>query len=352
MMSTIRTTIQKAADGQDLTRSEAEDAMKEIMSGHATPAQIGAFLTALRVKGEAIREIAAFARVMRQFATRIEPQVNDILVDTCGTGGDKMNTINISTGAMFVAAGAGVIIAKHGNRSVTSKAGCADVLETLGVKIDVRPEVVKRSIEDIGIGFMFAPTFHGAMKHAIGPRKEIGLRTVFNILGPLTNPGGAKAQVMGVYDYKLTEKLARVLSELGCERSMVVHGLDGMDEISTVGKTRISELEDGRVRTYTIKPEDYQIPRTKPKEIAGKDAKGNARELLKVLRGKRGPHRDVIQLNAAAAILMSGKAEDLNHGLELAGEAIDSGLALEKLIQLVQSTKGEIKKLEALGDFF
>lgn len=347
-MNSIRTSIQKVADDQDLSSFEAEDAMKDIMSGSATPSQIGAFLTALRGKGETIEEITAFARVMRQFATRIEPRVDDILVDTCGTGGDRINTINISTGAMLVAAGADVLIAKHGNRSVTSKSGSADVLEALGVNIDISPEEVERSIEEIGIGFMFAPTFHDAMKHAIGPRREIGLRTVFNVLGPLTNPAGAQAQVMGVYDGGLTEKLARVLGRLGCERAMVVHGLDGVDEISTFGKTRISELKDGGVETYIIDPEDYQIPKTTPEEIAGRDAEGNAKMLLKVLRGEEGPHRDVIQLNAAAAILVSGRAGDMEYGLELAGEAIDSGRALERLRQLVRATNGEVGKLEKL----
>lgn len=338
MKNSIRSCIQKVADGQDLSELEAEGAMKDIMSGSATPSQIGAFLTALRNKGETIQEIAAFARIMREFATKIEPKVDDILVDTCGTGGDQINTINISTGAMFVAAGAGVLIAKHGNRSVTSKSGSADVLEALGVKIDLPPEEVERAIEEIGIGFMFAPTFHGAMKHAIGPRKEIGLRTVFNVLGPLTNPAGARAQVMGVYDSELTEKLARVLNELGCERAMIVHGLDGLDEISTFGATKISELKNDKVKTYTIKPEDCKISKTTPKEIAGTSANGNAEILLKVLRGEKGPARDVIQLNAGAAILVSGKAENLGEGLELAGEAIDSGRALEKLNQLIEIT--------------
>lgn len=349
-MNSIRTAIRRVADGHDLSRHEAEGVMKEIMSGNATPSQIGSFLTALRGKGETIQEIAAFASVMRQFATRIDPQVEDILVDTCGTGGDQINTINISTGAMFVAAGADVRIAKHGNRSVTSKSGSADVLEALGVNINLSPEEVERSIEKVGIGFMFAPIFHGSMKHAIGPRKEIGLRTVFNVLGPLTNPAGAKAQVMGVYDLELTEKLARVLGELKVERAMVVHGLDGLDEISTLGKTRISELRDGGINNYTISPEDYGIARTTPEEIAGMDAEGNARTLLDVLHGEDSPHRDVVQLNAAAAILVSGKVEDLEQGLESAGKSINSGRALGKLQQLVKITGGERGKLEDLED--
>lgn len=349
-MNAIRACIGRVAEGRDLSKSEAEESMKDIMSGNATPAQIGAFLTALRNKGETIPEIAAFAKVMRQFASRIAPKVDDILVDTCGTGGDKINTFNISTGAMFAAAGTGILIAKHGNRSVTSKSGSADVLETLGVRIDSPPEKVEQSIEEIGIGFMFAPTFHSAMKHAIGPRREIGLRTVFNVLGPLTNPAGAQAQIMGVYDAGLTEKLAHVLGRLGCERAMVVHGLDGLDEISTLGKTRISELEDGKVETYSIEPDDYGIPQTTPQEIGGEDAEENAKILLKVLGGEEGPHQDIIQLNAAAAILVGGRAEDLERGLELAGEAINSGRALEKLRQLIKTSDGDLEKLEALED--
>jgi anthranilate phosphoribosyltransferase len=230
-VSKIQDVINKLIVGVDLSEGEAEDTMKSIMSGEATPSQIASFLTALRVKGETVDEITAFARVMRQFSVKISPRVSGTLVDTCGTGGDKIKTFNISTAAMFVAAGAGVPIAKHGNRSVTSKAGSADVVEAIGVKIDLPEEGVKRCIEEVGIGFMFAPRFHPAMKHAAPVRKEMGIRTVFNILGPLTNPAGARAQLMGVYDASLTEKLATVLDRLGCERAMVTHGLDGLDEI-------------------------------------------------------------------------------------------------------------------------
>ncbi|MDI6820191.1 MAG: anthranilate phosphoribosyltransferase [Candidatus Hodarchaeaceae archaeon] len=291
--------IGKLIDRKDLTDAEAEGAMKCIMSGEATPAQIGSFLTALRMKGETIAEITAFARVMREFAARINPNVNGLLVDTCGTGGDKIKTFNISTAATFVAAGAGVVIAKHGNRSVTSRAGSADVVEALGVRIDLQPREVKRVIEGTGIGFMFAPVFHGAMKHAIGPRREMGVRTVFNVLGPLTNPAGAQAQVVGVYDVALAEKLAHVLARLGCERAMVVHGLGGLDEISTIGVTQISEVFDGGVRSYTISPEDFGIRRASPHAIAGEDAAENALTMLRVLRGEEGPKRDIVLLNAA-----------------------------------------------------
>jgi anthranilate phosphoribosyltransferase len=249
---------------------------------------------------------------------------------------------------MFVAAGAGLLIAKHGNRSVTSKAGSADVVEALGVRIDLQPREVQRCIESVGIGFMFAPIFHGAMKHAIGPRREMGIRTVFNVLGPLTNPANAQAQLMGVYDAELTEKLANVLNKLGCERAMVVHGLDGLDEISTLGKTQISELDGGNVKTHVISPEELGLKRTTPEAIAGKDLVENARMLLRVLRGEKGPRRDIVLLNAAAAVVVGGKARDLREGIKIATEAIDSGKAYEKLTQLVGATGGDMQKLKAV----
>jgi len=298
------------------------------------------------MKGETIEEIAAFARVMREFAARITPKVDDVLVDTCGTGGDKIKTFNISTAALFVAAGAGIRIAKHGNRSVTSKAGSADVVEAIGVRIDLPPDEVQRCIERIGIGFMFAPRFHGAMKYATPIRREMGIRTVFNILGPLTNPASAQAQVIGVYDGALTEKLARVLGRLGCKRAMVVHGLDGLDEISTLGETQISELKNGEVKTYKLKPEDLGIERTSAGTIAGKDLAENVRMLIRVLRGERGPRRDIVLLNAAAAMVVGGKARDLRQGLTIAEGTIDSGRAYEKVTQLVKATGGDIQKLK------
>ncbi len=348
-MEVMRRVISEVVQRKDLTGAEAEAAMKCIMSGEATQGQIGSFLTALRMKGETIEEIAAFARVMREFAARITPKVDDILVDTCGTGGDKIKTFNISTAAMFVAAGAGIRIAKHGNRSVTSKAGSADVVEAMGVRIDLPPDEVKRCIETIGIGFMFAPRFHGAMKYATPVRREMGIRTVFNILGPLTNPASAQAQVMGVYDGALTEKLARVLGRLGCKRAMVVHGLDGLDEISTLGETQISELENGDVRTYKLKPEEVGIERTNIEAIAGKDLAENVRMLIRVLRGEQGPRRDIVLLNAAAAMVVGGKARDLREGLAVAADAIDSGRAYEKAVQLVQASDGDLQKLKNWG---
>ncbi len=346
-MNPVQAAIGKLVERRDLTEAEAEAAMKCIMSGEATPAQIGSFLTALRLKGETIEEITAFARVMREFAARITPKVDDVLVDTCGTGGDKIKTFNISTAAMFVAAGAGLLIAKHGNRSVTSKAGSADVVEALGARIDLPPEEVQRCIETIGIGFMFAPRFHGAMRYATPVRREMGIRTVFNILGPLTNPAGAQAQVMGVYDVEFTEKLARVLGKLGCKRAMVVHGMDGLDEISTLGETQISELNGGEVRTYKIAPEDFGIERTSPETIAGKELDENVRMMLRVLRGERGPRRDIVLLNAAAAIVVGGKARDLHEGIAIAANTIDSGRAYDKVVQLVKATGGDLEKLKS-----
>lgn len=340
--------ITKIVEGESLTSSEAEEVMRTIMSGKAAPSQLASFLTALRVKGETVEEITSFARVMREFAARINPRVDGILVDTCGTGGDKIKTFNISTAAAFVASGAGVPIAKHGNRSVTSKAGSADVLEAIGVKIDLGPKEVERCIEKIGFGFMLAPVFHGAMKHAAPVRQEIGIRTVFNILGPLTNPAGAKAQVLGVYDRGLTKKLADVLRELGVEHAMVVHGLDGLDEISNVGRTQISELRNGEVSTYVVDPGDFGFDLAKPEEIQGYDRDRNAAILLKILTGGDGPRRDVVLMNSAAAMIVGGKASDFMEGVEVARDSIDGGKAYEKLRALIKATGGDMSKLEAL----
>lgn len=338
--------INKLVEGEDLTREEAEQAMKMIMSGSATKAQIGSFLTALRMKGETMEEIAACARVMREFAERITPRVRGTLVDTCGTGGDKIKTFNISTIAAFVAAGAGVPIAKHGNRSVTSKAGSADLLEALGVKIDCVPRDVQRCIEKAGIGFMFAPVFHKAMKYAIGPRKEIGIRTVFNVLGPLTNPANARAQLLGVFDAGLTARIAGALRDLGVERAVVVHGLDGLDEISTLGSTRISELSEEGVKTYKVRPEEFGLRRASIGDLAGGDAKYNAGTAISLLKnGEKGPKRDVVTLNAGAAIYVGGKADSIKEGMALAEESIDSGKAYLKLAMLVRETGGDLNML-------
>lgn len=349
-MNAIQSAIKNLVNGKDLEKGLTENVMEELMSGEATDAQIGAFLTALNAKGETPEEIAGCAKIMRQFATQIDPEVSGKLVDTCGTGGDELNTFNISTSAMFVAAGAGIPIAKHGNRSVTSKSGSADVLETLGVQIDLPPREVKKCIEEIGIGFMFAPRFHKAMKHAIGPRKEIELRSVFNVLGPLTNPAEAEAQVMGVFDKDLTEKLAKVLGKLGCKNGLVVYGLDGLDEISTVGKTRITELEKRDIETYEIEPEDFGISTAKPKEISGGNARKNAEILLRVLHGVKGPKRDIVLLNSAAAIYVSGKANSIDEGSKIAKKSIESGRALSKLKDLVKLSGGNSDKLKELEE--
>lgn len=328
---TIREAIQRIIIQESLSQAEAQAVMGQIMEGEATPAQIACFLTALRLKGETVEEITGFAQAMREKVIPIRAARRP-LVDTCGTGGDVQNTFNISTAAAFVVAGAGAAVAKHGNRSVSSRCGSADVLEALGVNLDLSAEQVSQCLDEVGIGFLFAPKLHPAMKHAIGPRREIGIRTVFNILGPLTNPAGASAQVLGVYAPELTETLARVLAHLGSEHVFVVHGLEGLDEISTVGETRVSEARGGEVRTYTLTPEEVGIPaRASLADLAGGDAAENARLLVEVLEGQPGPRRDIVALNAAAGITAAGLAGDLREGLQRAYESIDSGAAREKL---------------------
>jgi len=325
----IRDAIQRLIDGADLTREDASRAMGEIMDGEATPAQIGAFVTALRMKGETIEEITGFATAMRARVARIEPKVPR-LVDTCGTGGDRSGTFNISTTAAFVVAGAGAHVAKHGNRAVSSKSGSADVLLALGVPIDTDPRRVAEAIEFIGIGFLFAPRFHPAMQHAIGPRQEIGIRTVFNILGPLTNPAGASRQVLGVYDAALVDIMARVLGELGTEHAFVVHS-DGLDEVSLSGETHVAEVRDGHVRTFIVTPEDGGVTRRGIEEIRGGDADYNARVARDVFDGRPGAHRDVVVLNAALALVAAGLASTFEEGAERAAASIDSGAAAAKL---------------------
>ena len=347
----IRESIQKLVNSADLTYEESTVAMKEIMSGKATNAQIGAFLTALRTKGETSEEITAFTTVMKQCCHKIHPQVKGRLVDTCGTGGDKIKTFNISTTAAFVVAGADIAVAKHGNRSVTSKCGSADVLERLGLNLNVDHKVVEEAIEKVGIGFMFAPAFHPAMKYAIGPRRELGIRTVFNVLGPLTNPADASAQLLGVYDPKLTEPLAHSLKSLGCEEAMVVHGLDGLDEISTIGKTRISWLRNGEVTTRELSPKEFGIKQAKLEDIKGTAPEESAELVFKILYGfidANNPKREIVQVNGAAAIIVGGKAEDFGYGIELAKESIESGAAYMKLKELVKFSSGDTSKLEQL----
>lgn len=338
--------IKTVVDSKNLTRDEAEQVMDAIMSGEATQAQIASLITALRMKGETIDEISGFAKVMRDKASRIEPNVVNI-VDTCGTGGDQQHTFNISTTVAFVVAGAGVPVAKHGNRSVSSKSGSADVLEALGVRIDLTPDEVKRCVEEVGIGFMFAPNFHGSMKHAMGPRREIGVRTVFNILGPLTNPAGATAQVLGVYDRALTEVMARVLGNLGVKHALVVHGYDGLDELSNTGESLISELKDGDVVTYEIMPEQCGVKRATIEDLKGGIAEENAELTLQILKGAKSPKRDVVLMNAAAALIAADKASSFEEGMRIAKESIDSGKALAKLEALREfGTKPSVGELK------
>ncbi|TCO73801.1 anthranilate phosphoribosyltransferase [Marinisporobacter balticus] len=335
----IKFAIEKLIKNKNLTEHEMIETMNMIMEGKATSSQIGSFLTALRMKGETIEEIVGAAKVMIDKAYKINTNT-EYTIDTCGTGGDGGNTFNVSTVVAFVAAGAGVSVLKHGNRSVSSKCGSADVLENLGVNIDLNPKEVKKCADELNIGFMFAPNFHKAMKHAIGPRKELGIRTIFNILGPLTNPARAKGQVLGVFDEKLTIVLARVLKELGIERAMVVHGLDGLDEITITTRTKVSELKNGEIRNYYVDPTDFHIPLASSEEIAGGEPKENAEILLNVLKGESGSKRNMVLLNAAAAIYVGKKADSLEEGLIKATEVIDKGLALEKLNQLVKLSQG------------
>jgi anthranilate phosphoribosyltransferase len=325
----IRDAIIALVDGRSLTEEEAAACMDEIMSDQATPAQFGAFVVALRLKGESVDEIAGMARVMREKALPISLQRP--LLDTCGTGGDAKGTFNVSTAAAFVAAGAGARVAKHGNRAITSACGSADVLEALGAKIDLPPEGVAACVERAGFGFMFAPAFHPAMKFAAGPRREIGVRTVFNILGPLTNPAGAEAQVLGVANATLAEKLAQVLARLGTKHALVVYGEDGLDEVSVSAATQVYELKDGRVVTSTLHPGDLGLPTHPQDAVRGGSPEENAGALRRVLAGEEGPLRDFTLINAAAALVAADLAPDFREGLALATQAIDSGAAREKL---------------------
>jgi anthranilate phosphoribosyltransferase len=336
---TFRNIIQRLMDRQDLTMTEAAGAMNTIMEGRATQAQIGAFLTALRMKGERPEEIAAFARVMRQHAVTIRPVTKGMLVDTCGTGGDGMHTFNISTTAALVAAGAGIPVVKHGNRSVSSTCGSADVLSALGVNISADLRSQERIVETIGIAFLFAPMYHPAMRHVMAARQEIGCRTVFNILGPLANPAEAQAQVLGVYDPCLTSMMAEVLRLLGTSRAMVVHG-SGLDEITTTGETMVSELNEGSIRTYSLDCRTFGIRPAQISDLLGGDAVTNARITREILGGERGAGRDIVLMNAGAAIYVGGRACDLHEGIALAGDSVDSGNALARLEALVDATKG------------
>ena len=329
----ISDTIAKVVEGLPVDRGESQAAMAAIMGGECTPAQIGAFLIALRIRGETVEQISGFAEAMREACVRIRTKHPNV-VDTCGTGGDALDTFNISTAAALVTAAAGVPVAKHGNRSVSSKCGSADVLTELGVRIDLEPVEVEACLDEVGIGFLFAPSHHPAMKHAIGPRRELGMRTVFNVLGPLTNPAGARRQLLGVFDPALTEVIAGTLQQLGSEHALVVHGLDGLDELSTVGATRISELRDGELRIYDVTPEEFGLQRATARDLEGGEPAQSAQALLHSLSGDECPPRDIVALNAGAAIYVGGRTASIADGVAMAQAVIASGAAMDTLERL------------------
>jgi len=334
----FRENLAKIIAKQNLTESEMGEMLSDILSGDVSDSQIGAFMAALATKGETFVELAGAATAMRRKANRIQAGATTV-VDTCGTGGDGAQTFNISTTTAFVVAGCCVTVAKHGNRSVSSQCGSADVLETLGVKLDIDPEIVEEAVQELGIGFLFAPVYHGAMKHAMTARKEVGLRSIFNMLGPLTNPAGANCQLLGVYAPQLTEMFAHALSRLGAKRAFVVHGHDGLDEISVCAPTRISELNDGRIRTFDLNPEKYFGGLASPEDMTGGLPEENAQIARRILKGEKGPKRDVVLINSGAALIAAGKANDFKSGIALAENAIDSGSAMTKLEALVKFTQ-------------
>jgi len=338
----MKRAIQHLIEGKSLSEGEAEGVMTQIMDGTATPAQIAALVVALRIKGETVEEITGFARVMRQYAVPVPVNTDKVIVDTCGTGGDTLKTFNVSTAAALVVAADGrLAVAKHGNRAATSKCGSADVLEALGVRLDLPPDRVGECVETVGIGFLFAPAMHPSFKYAAGPRKEIGVRTIFNMLGPLTNPAGASVQLIGVYDGAVCETLAHVLRSLGSHRALLVHGIDGLDELSTLGPTQISELRDGLVTSYTLDAaRDLGLPRATIDQLAGRDSPAeNAGVLLGILRGEdRGPRRDIVLLNAAGVLFVSGVTPSFRDGIVRAAELIDNGAALATLTRLQEFT--------------
>jgi anthranilate phosphoribosyltransferase len=333
----IKNAIAKLADRSSLTEQEAESVMLEIMDGAATPAQIAAYLMGLRLKGETVEEIAGSVRAMRAKAVRVA--IGDpLVVDTCGTGGDGAHTFNISTTAAFILAGAGLTVAKHGNRSVSSKSGSADVLSALGVKIDLPTERVADCINEVGIGFLFAPLYHGAMKHCAGPRQEMGIRTMLNLLGPLTNPAGATIQVLGVYEGRLTSLLGKVLMHLGSQHCFVVHGMDGLDEITLTAKTQVSEAKGGVLSNYLLDPGEFGLALVPAKQLTGGTPQENAALTRDIFQGRKGPKRDIVCLNAAPALVAGRKAATLQEGFLLAGQVIDSGAASEKMARLIAFT--------------
>jgi len=327
--------LSKIVNRENLNEEQMSQMITEIFSGDITDAQIGAMMAALATKGETFEELAGAARAMRRKALRIQTSASTV-VDTCGTGGDGAHTFNISTTTSFVVAACGVTVAKHGNRSVSSQCGSADLLEALGVKLDTAPEIVEEAVQDIGIGFLFAPLYHGAMRFAAKARKEVGLRSIFNMLGPLTNPAGANCQLLGVYAPELTEMFAHALQLLGAKRAFVVHGHDGLDEISVCAPTRISELKDGLIRTYDISPEQFFSERAKPADLLGGNPEENAQITRNILNGEKGPKRNVVLINGAAALVAAGQAEDLKQGIRMAETAIDDGDAARKMEALIK----------------
>ena len=334
----IREAIEAVVAGQSLSSNQAAEAMNEIMTDEATPAQFGAFVAALRLKGETPEEIAGMARMMREKSLRVE--VEGPVVDTCGTGGDASGSFNISTTSGFVVAGAGVMVAKHGNRAMSSACGSADVLEAMGVKIDLSPEGVRRCLQEVGFGFMFAQRYHPSMRFAAGPRREIGIRTVFNVLGPLTNPAGARAHLIGVADPAYGEKMARVLGTMGSKHALVVHGNDGLDEVTLDGETRVWEMKEGTVSSYTISPKELGFSRVRREVLRAGNVDESIGMLRVVLQGTPGPARDIVLMNSAAALVAADRAATLREGVELAASSIDSGRALEKLDALVRLSSG------------
>ncbi len=336
----LKKAIERIVNLKNLSEDEAYRVALKIMSGEATDAQIAAILISLRLKGETIDEITGFVRAMRERAVRVECE-GEPVVDTCGTGGDRSGTFNVSTLSAIVAAGAGCYVAKHGNRAVSSMCGSADLLTELGVRVEIAPELIKRCIDENGIGFLYAPALHRAMKHAIGPRREMGVRTLFNLIGPLTNPAGAKHQLIGVFNINLSETLVNVLKRLGSEHIMVVHGEDGLDEITITARTHVCELVDNKIKRYTLAPEDFGLKRASLEEVRGGDSVKNAEIAMAVLLGQGGPCRDLVLMNAGAVIYLSGNADSIKNGIGMAEESIDSGMALKKLEGLKEITNSE-----------
>ena len=334
----IKEALNKVIDKVDLTKEEMVSVMTQIMEGRVADSQLGALLTALRMKGESVSEIVGAALVMRDKAERLKVRA-DTIVDTCGTGGDGADTFNISTAAAFVVAGSGITVAKHGNRAVSSRSGSADVLRCLGVNIEAEKATVEKCIDDVGIGFLFAPLMHGAMKHASGVRKELGMRTIFNLLGPLTNPAGAHSQVIGIYDPGRLEQIANVLKQLDSRHAFVVHGCDGLDEITLTGETKVCELVKGEIKEYLLRPESFGLKACKSEDLVGGSPEENAEILKHILSGKKGPQRDIVLVNSSVAIIAGGRADNLEEAIIIARQAIDDGSAEKKLNDLCKASR-------------